>query len=31
MSFLYGSGDTHAAYAKVVFADELKGCSSKRY
>ena len=22
--FLYGSGDTHAAYAKVVFADELK-------
>lgn len=22
--FLYGSGDTHAAYAKVVFKDELK-------
>lgn len=27
--FLYGSGDTHAAYAKVVFADELKDIDVK--
>lgn len=27
--FLYGSGDTHAAYAKVVFADELKDVAVK--
>lgn len=27
--FLYGSGDTHAAYAKVVFADELKDVEVK--
>lgn len=27
--FLYGSGDTHAAYAKVVFADELKDVDVK--
>ena len=27
--FLYGSGDTHAAYAKVVFADELKDIAVK--
>ena len=27
--FLYGSGDTHAAYAKVVFADELKDVDTK--
>ena len=27
--FLYGSGDTHAAYAKVVFADELKDVKVK--
>lgn len=27
--FLYGSGDTHAAYAKVVFAKELEGVNTK--
>jgi len=27
--FLYGSGDTHAAYAKVVFAKELEGIEVK--
>jgi DNA polymerase-1 len=27
--FLYGSGDTHAAYAKVVFAEELKDVEVK--
>lgn len=27
--FLYGSGDTHAAYAKVVFAEELKDVAVK--
>jgi DNA polymerase I-like protein with 3'-5' exonuclease and polymerase domains len=27
--FLYGSGDTHAAYAKAVFADELKDVDTK--
>lgn len=27
--FLYGSGDTHAAYAKVVFAKELEGIDVK--
>ena len=27
--FLYGSGDSHAAYAKVVFADELKDVDVK--
>ena len=27
--FLYGSGDTHSAYAKVVFADELKDIDVK--
>ena len=27
--FLYGSGDTHAAYAKVVFAEELKDIDVK--
>lgn len=27
--FLYGSGDTHAAYAKVVFAEELKDIAVK--
>lgn len=27
--FLYGSGDTHAAYAKAVFAEELKGIETK--
>ena len=27
--FLYGSGDTHAAYAKVVFAKELDGVNTK--
>lgn len=27
--FLYGSGDTHAAYAKVVFAKELEGINTK--
>lgn len=27
--FLYGSGDTHSAYAKVVFADELKDIEVK--
>lgn len=28
--FLYRSGDTHAAYAKVVFADELKNIPVER-
>lgn len=28
--FLYRSGDTHAAYAKVVFADELKDIPVER-
>lgn len=27
--FLYGSGDTHAAYAKVVFSEELKDVEVK--
>ena len=27
--FLYGSGDTHAAYAKAVFAKELEGIDTK--
>lgn len=27
--FLYGSGDTHAAYAKVVFSEELKDIEVK--
>ena len=27
--FLYGSGDTHAAYAKAVFAKELEGVDTK--
>lgn len=27
--FLYGSGDTHAAYAKVVFSEELKDIAVK--
>jgi len=27
--FLYGSGDTHAAYAKAVFAEELKDVETK--
>ena len=27
--FLYGSGDTHAAYAKAVFAEELKDIETK--
>lgn len=27
--FLYGSGDTHAAYAKAVFANELKDVETK--
>ncbi len=27
--FLYGSGDTHAAYAKAVFVDELKDIETK--
>ena len=27
--FLYGSGDSHAAYAKVVFAEELKDIDVK--
>ena len=27
--FLYGSGDTHAAYAKVVFTKELEGIETK--
>ena len=27
--FLYGSGDTHAAYAKAVFAEELKDIDTK--
>lgn len=27
--FLYGSGDTHAAYAKVVFSKELEGIDTK--
>jgi len=27
--FLYGSGDTHATYAKVVFAEELKDIDIK--
>ena len=27
--FLYGSGDTHAAYAKAVFANELKDIDTK--
>lgn len=27
--FLYGSGDTHAAYAKAVFAEELKDVDTK--
>lgn len=27
--FLYGSGDTHAAYAKAVFAKELEGIETK--
>jgi DNA polymerase I-like protein with 3'-5' exonuclease and polymerase domains len=27
--FLYGSGDTHAAYAKAVFVDELKNIETK--
>lgn len=27
--FLYGSGDTHAAYAKAVFVDELKDIDTK--
>lgn len=27
--FLYGSGDTHAAYAKAVFVDELKNIDTK--
>ena len=27
--FLYGSGDSHAAYAKVVFAEELKDVDVK--
>lgn len=27
--FLYGSGDTHAAYAKVVFSKELEGIETK--
>lgn len=27
--FLYGSGDTHAAYAKVVFVKELEGIDTK--
>ena len=27
--FLYGSGDTHAAYAKAVFSEELKNIETK--
>jgi DNA polymerase I-like protein with 3'-5' exonuclease and polymerase domains len=27
--FLYGSGDSHAAYAKAVFSEELKDIDTK--